>query len=413
MGPITLYDKSFLQSLSVNEALWFDHFFFSNTSPLFFIETLADLKKEYADGRNPEDEVRKIADKTPELSGGINWFHFNIYIQSLLGAKISLDLGQICAPPGKDVIVNGKTSTIFTQPPEFEALQRWQKGEFQFIEREIAAAWRQSLKARPNLENVIPKIHASGLDIVNLKSIENVKDAVTQAIQGSTPFLNTLKLALYLQNVPDKYCNAIISRHFNAGQKPLAWFAPYAAFVFSVDLFYYISVYRGFISGDRGNNKIDLEYLYYLPFCMIFVSSDNLHRRCAPLFIRPNQKFVWGPDLKAGLREINAYYASLPDAEKEKGLFEMAPNPPDMPGIVPDLWRAFLPGYAKAKTPKKEVDPILREAVTKEIRDKIKRAMSAPPAPHQSTGKSDSVIIQRIARKRRGDWWQLPKDLKD
>lgn len=413
MGPITLYDKSFLQSLSVNEAMWFDHFFFPNTPPLFFIETLADLKKEYSDGRNPENEVRKIADKSPELSGGINWFHFNIYIQSLLGAEIPMHLGQICPPPGKDVVVDGKNSTIFTQPPEFEALQRWQKGEFQFIEKEIAAAWRQSLKARPDLENVIPRIQALGVDIANLNSIEAVKDAVTQVIQGSTPFLNTLKLALHLQNVPGEYATAIISRYFNAGAKPLTWFAPYAAFVFSIDLFYYISVYRGFISGDRGSNKIDLAYLYYLPFCMLFTSSDNLHRRCAPLFLRPNQKFAWGPDLKAGLHAINEYYASLPEAEKEKGLFAMAPNPPDIPGIISELWKALLPRHSKAQPAKKEVDPILRDAITKEIREKINRAIAAPPAPYKSSDKSDSIIIQRITRKRRGDWWQLPKDIKD
>ncbi len=391
--------------------MWFDHFFFPNTSPLFFIETLADLKKEYSDGRNPEDEVRKIADKSPELSGGINWFHYNIYIQSLLGAEIPMNLGQICAPPGKDVLVDGKTSTVFSQPPEFEALQRWQKGEFQFIEKEIAAAWRQALKARPDLAVVIPRIKALGLDIDNLNSLKEVKGAVTDAIQGNTPFLNTLKLALYLQNVPDRFGTAIISRHFSSGQKPLAWFAPYAAFAFSIDLFYYISVYRGFISGDRGSNKIDLAYLYYLPFCMIFVSSDNLHRRCAPLFTRPNQKFVWGPDLKVGLDSINSYYSSFPDAEKEKGLFAMAPKPPDIPGIVSELWTAVLPGHSKVQPPKKEIDPDLQKAITKEIRENINRAMAAPPAP-RPTGKSQSIIIQRIVRRQRGDWWQLPKDLK-
>lgn len=30
MGPIVLFDKSFLQALSVDEAVWFDHFFLAN-----------------------------------------------------------------------------------------------------------------------------------------------------------------------------------------------------------------------------------------------------------------------------------------------------------------------------------------------------------------------------------------------
>ncbi len=50
MGPSALFDKSFLQSLSVDESVWFDHFFSANISPLFYIETLADLDKEMSRG---------------------------------------------------------------------------------------------------------------------------------------------------------------------------------------------------------------------------------------------------------------------------------------------------------------------------------------------------------------------------
>ncbi|MGA8021663.1 MAG: FtsX-like permease family protein [Candidatus Acidiferrales bacterium] len=57
MGPITVFDKSFLQSLTVDESVFFDHFFNPVTSPLFFIETLADLEKAVRQGRTPEREV--------------------------------------------------------------------------------------------------------------------------------------------------------------------------------------------------------------------------------------------------------------------------------------------------------------------------------------------------------------------
>jgi hypothetical protein len=62
MGPITLFDKSFLQSLSVDESVWFDHFFLTNVCPLFYVETMADLEKSPQKGRAAEDEVRIIAD---------------------------------------------------------------------------------------------------------------------------------------------------------------------------------------------------------------------------------------------------------------------------------------------------------------------------------------------------------------
>ena len=65
MGPITLFDKSFLQSLSADEALWFDHFSLPVVCPVFYIETLADLAK-VATKKTAEEVVTDIARKFPE-----------------------------------------------------------------------------------------------------------------------------------------------------------------------------------------------------------------------------------------------------------------------------------------------------------------------------------------------------------
>jgi hypothetical protein len=51
-GPITIFDKSALQSLSMDESVWLDAFFLINVVPLFYVETLADLKKEVAEGKS-------------------------------------------------------------------------------------------------------------------------------------------------------------------------------------------------------------------------------------------------------------------------------------------------------------------------------------------------------------------------
>lgn len=80
MGPIALFDKSFLQSLSLDESVWFDHFFYPTICPLFYVETLADLTKSVGpSGRTAEDVVRIIADKTPVLSGGPCMHHREQY----------------------------------------------------------------------------------------------------------------------------------------------------------------------------------------------------------------------------------------------------------------------------------------------------------------------------------------------
>jgi hypothetical protein len=42
----TLFDKSFLQSLSVDDSVWFDQHFMPVVCPVFYVETLADLAKQ-------------------------------------------------------------------------------------------------------------------------------------------------------------------------------------------------------------------------------------------------------------------------------------------------------------------------------------------------------------------------------
>jgi len=85
MGPTACFDKSFLQSLSVDESVWFDQYFTTVITPLFFVETLADLEKQVKAGRSPEDEVGNIANKTPEQSGSPNVFHATLCNGELRG----------------------------------------------------------------------------------------------------------------------------------------------------------------------------------------------------------------------------------------------------------------------------------------------------------------------------------------
>ncbi len=57
-----VFDKSTLQSLNVDEACWLDTFYLPIITPLFFVETLADLEKQVVKGRRPEQVVGSLAD---------------------------------------------------------------------------------------------------------------------------------------------------------------------------------------------------------------------------------------------------------------------------------------------------------------------------------------------------------------
>jgi hypothetical protein len=90
LGPIIIFDKSALQGLSIDQAVWFDHFYYANITPLFFVETLADLEKEVAAGRTPEQVVGNLALKAPIRGGMPNVHHHTLAIGDLLGYHLEM-----------------------------------------------------------------------------------------------------------------------------------------------------------------------------------------------------------------------------------------------------------------------------------------------------------------------------------
>jgi hypothetical protein len=87
VGPITVFDKSALEALNMDESVWFDAFFLANVVPPFYVETLADLEKEVATGRTPEDVVGRLAEKTPS-GAAPNVHHRPMILADLLGHEI-------------------------------------------------------------------------------------------------------------------------------------------------------------------------------------------------------------------------------------------------------------------------------------------------------------------------------------
>jgi hypothetical protein len=141
MGPSLIFDKSLLESLNPDEAMWLDNFFLSNITPLFFIETLADLEKEIRAGRTPEQVVGSIAYKTPDQSSKCNIHHASLLAGELSGAgDIEMSHGRPIISGGRVVELGGQMGVIFQRSPEEEAFHRWQRGEFLDLERSRAKA---------------------------------------------------------------------------------------------------------------------------------------------------------------------------------------------------------------------------------------------------------------------------------
>jgi hypothetical protein len=226
--------------------------------------------------------------------------------------------GRIHLAGGVPVKSVDKSGIVFEVSPEARAFSRWRDGEFLEAERETAKNWRGML-ANLKFNEAIKTLNQFGINPKTCSSLEHAK-AIASGIVSRERTIIFFQFALILLGVPELLWGDIIERWKQKGAPPLAEFAPYAAYVAMLELFFYIGIAAGRISvsGKKITNRVDLAYLYYLPFCMVFTSSDKFHRSCAPLFLRPDQQFVWGPELKAELKRLNEYYSEMPDSTRER-----------------------------------------------------------------------------------------------
>jgi hypothetical protein len=242
---------------------------------------------------------------------------------------------------------------------------------------------------------------------------QEVKSWVDRTIQGERNRFGTLKAVLQTLVVPEKLWDRIIRRWKSEEGPALIKFAPYAAHVFSVDMFIAIGLAAGVISPERPSNIIDLAYLYYLPFCMVFVSGDKLHRRIVPLFLRHYQDFVWAPDMKADLMKLDSHFSGFPESVKAKGLFAFASWPPqDVDLLTTRLWDRHLPAWRqivatdrkkRASSPQQHEDLIA----------KLNEMDAAQPTDRQVTiEEARFVKSERRVPLRKGKWQLLPSSVK-
>lgn len=414
MGPVALFDKSFLQSLTLDECVWFDHFFLPVICPLFFVETLADLSKRERPGasRTPEDIVRIIADKTPVMSGAPCVHHSQMCIANLLGYEAP-HLGQVPLAGGRPVrSTDGRPGVVFKNSPEAEAFSRWQRGKFHELERDFASSWRVML-ADLNLPEVASRMRALGITPQNCKTIEHAHGMAASLV--NTRFAPEQQLALLFSfvHIPQNLWGPIIQRWSDAGFPSLVQHASYAAHVLKVELFFQIALAANLVSSDRASNRADIAYLFYLPFCHVFVSGDKLHQRCAPAFLTKRQDFIWGPDLKADIARINQDLSVHSEEERQIGLHKLAPHPPGDPsGLVASLWKKHAPNSKASSEPQ---TPISAEAERKLVEhlNSFTKAPTAPDVAGLPVDELESLVIERLVPAKRGRWWLIPKDVAD
>lgn len=407
MGPICYFDKSFLQSLSVDEAAIFSFLYKPHLTPIFFAESLADLSKE-GTRRPPADIVGGLALRTSAMGRNINVSHEMLCASDLVRGDVEMRrvpvVGNLVPSVG-----GGKTAYVARPTPEALAMERWERGQFVELERDFARAWR-AMVGGLDLKTVA-EVVKSYLGDQRPKSLEEAARLARSLSDGRGSNFASIRLARGLYVPDQEYEAAIMMRWYAAGQPPLSAFAPYASHCAVIDTFFYLALSNGLIAPERPSNRIDIAYLYYLPFAMVFISNDKLHRRAAPLFMTDEQEFAWGPDVKVDLGKIEAYFASLPEETRKRGLFHVAGAPPKhIDGVTLRLWNRFM-GRRRTE-PRgiagKKVDEIPQLA---DLQRRIEEAARNPREHGRSIHEADSVTMQYRMPRRMGRWAVLPSDI--
>lgn len=415
MGPTLIFDKSFLESLTLDESVWLDNFFITNITPLFYVETLADLEKEGKKGkiaRSPEELVGELSNKTPVMASVPNMFHLRLVLGNLLGQSVDMSKRPIISGGQYKVSPDGKIGVDFKEFPEAAALERWKNHDFLEVEKNVAREWREILSDL-SFDSLIALTKNTVPSDTKLATIKDVKGFVDKFVQGGHNQL--IHFVFDILDIPEKARRPILKRWYDTRPMPFDTFAPYAAYVLKVDLFFYLCLGKSLISKDRPSNKIDISYLYYLPFCMVFASSDKLHARTAPLFMEMGQSFASGQELKNSLEQLNKYYSKLPDDIKKMGVYKFATYPPeDIENLLGKLfdqhlrpsWRANARANREELRKPKEPDKKI-VAELKKKREEQRPYVGIPP----ESDNVDSMTLTRKVPARRGSWTLFPPEV--
>lgn len=416
MGPMTIFDKSALQALSMDEAVWFDAFFGVNVVPVFYIETLADLEKEMVEGRNAEDLVGMLAEKTPS-NAYPNVHHQTLVAAELAGHKIALD-GRPVISAGKLMrSADGSIGVHVEEFPEHAALLRWQEHDFLTVERSLAQGWRAELAGHDTdrLVGMIKNILPTGRKVSDLEQLKTFVDEFCTSSDAQV-----VALALEVLGVDERHRRLGQQRWERAGNLNFDEFFPYMCHVFKVDLLFYLGIERGFISAERVSNKADMAYLYYLPFATVFTSADKLHRRTVPLFLGESQSYLPADRLKDSLAELNTHYGELPNEVKNLGVLAFASYPPHhMDNEVTRLWDGQMrPDWREvAKRREAELGKPRDEMADGTTLDEIKRRLAeAKPVAEEvgePEGGADYFVTTRRVPAQKGRWRMVSREIEE
>ncbi len=368
MGLNIILDKSTFQSLSYKELVRLNNYYKHNVAPILVMEILGDLKKENAEGKAPSDvRVKDFANKLFPSQTVTNTYYRNVLRQELLGAVSPMD-GRPHLDVEKVVQTDdGRKGFVIQETPEEKSIYKWKEGNFTKADHELSKLWRSLTTQEDILKKLQKTIQDEGF--TRIKSLEELNNKVDEILNDVSIQDRLLQLAIEIYGDGLVSGMEVFKNWLNKGRPLLAEILPFVMHCLKVDLLFHFGLQSELI-GTKPTNKVDLEYLYYLPFCNIFSSNDKIHKQLAPLLVKKYQRFIIGSELKGDLKMIVEFMEKEDEATNK----EFASRPPIIEdSLTFQLWKYFFdypeaPSF-KRKPTEKEIEK------AKEQMKKLERAM--------------------------------------
>ncbi len=297
-----LFDKSVIESLKPDKARELAEIYSVVLPPILIDEMISMLAKEKKGARDPEKILKSIARKS--INSSLVLPHARLLAKkNLLGETIPVD-GRVLFMGGELFRQrDGAFGMHYDTTKDKKPLLDWSRGKFSSYRGKAS-----DIRHRQH-EFDYKKYHNESSDVFNRLPKFKTMGEFTEWFDN-----------IHLANMsPERLFNMIMQDLLNdkekakvkenwkrSGKTPQELF-PYAFHYARVNHWFFgaIGMVRNSgLTSKEAKFHIDIQYLYYLPFCKIFTTSDKLLFAAAQVFKLPGQSIVSGTEVKEDLAKI-------------------------------------------------------------------------------------------------------------
>lgn len=376
MGPITLVDKSAIQALHFTEVRYLDRYYSLVISPILMRELLSTLAKEPEENKDWEKTLSILASKVDTMNSYIPPNASVMARANLLGGDVPLT-GQVPLAGGKTVRSReGTYGTIFEEQPEKAILREWKSGHFPEVTKKAAQVIRE-MDHSVDLSQLQKQIEEQ---LKNFPKFDRLAELIKWL---DDTYFGQVNQEFHLRNAALGMLNQVeteklIERWKAQGSAAFKEFCPYAFYFYRCNTIYFVGLGKGLIrTSKKANTHLDMQYIYYLPFCMTFTSGDKFLLEFAKFFIRPNQVIIPGDDLKKDLKQVQGFFLNLTDEQKKTIKDEFGLYPPEEGApLTASIWGRLMSPRPKMKDVVPEFSKERSDCIVRQINRYMKDSIN-------------------------------------